>query len=152
MEAAALCKGRNGDGNRSVFAPAGAAVTTLGVHEVAWVLRAIRDPHASAPVYSLDWKAWPPPADAPTLLLWEAFVSGAAHSASHARDAATAAVYFRDHEHALDAVNAVTTDRPLNLVHGAALWAGWASDVERLHRPCLVLKPGKPYGGAIDAA
>ena len=33
-----LNKGRNSEGNRSMFASAGVYVTTLGIHESAWIL------------------------------------------------------------------------------------------------------------------
>jgi hypothetical protein len=144
--------GRQGEGNRAMFAPAGAAVATLGLQEAAWILRQLRDRVRALPRYSLDWRAWPPEGAAPHLLVWEAFVSGTAHGDSHERDAATAAVFFRANEHDLNAVNAVTADQPLSMVHAAALWAGWANDLDRLHQACLVLKPEQRYEGDIDPA
>jgi len=149
---AGLNRGRQGEGNRSMFAPAGASVTTLGVHEAAWILRAIGDRALGVLTYTLDWNTWPPVGDTRSLLVWEAFVSGAAHSPSHERDATSAAVFFRDNEDNLDAVNAVTADRPLCLVHAAALWASWAADFDRLRQGCLVLMPGQAYDGSIDLA
>lgn len=151
-DSGSLSRGRCGEGNRSMFAPAGAAVTTLGVHEAAWILRAIHDHLRPVLEYSLDWGAWPPQDETRRLLLWEAFISGAAHGDTHERDAATAADFFRANEHNLNRMNAVRTDQPLSLVHAAALWAGWANDLERLHQPCLVLKPEKLYEGSIDPA
>ncbi len=144
-ESGSLCRGRGGEGNRSMFAPAGAAVTTIGVHEAAWILKALRGHSAPDVEYSIDWNAWPPRGDKRILLLWEAFVSGPAHGATHEQDAATAAAYFYAHEQRLEEANAVSAERPLNLMHCAALWAGWASDLDCLHRPCLVLKPDHPY-------
>lgn len=144
--------GRQGEGNRSMFAPAGAAVATLGLHEAAWILRQIRERVPAPPRYSLDWCAWPPEGEVPHLLLWEAFVSGAAHDDSHERDAATAVAFFRTNEQDLNAANAVAADRPLSMVHTAALWAGWATDLDRLHQACLVLKPEQRYEGDIDPA
>jgi hypothetical protein len=149
-QSADLSCGRAGDGNRSIFAPVGAAVATLGIHEAAWILRSIRDEGVDALTYSLDWTAWPPQGAARTLLLWEAFVSGAAHRNSHAQDAATAALFFEANEGNLDGLNAVTAVQPLNMVHAAALWAGWADDLDRLHSGCLVLKPPEAFGGSID--
>jgi hypothetical protein len=135
-----------------MFAPAGAAVATLGVQAVAWILHQIRDRVGVVLQYSLDWNAWPGEGNARSLLLWEAFVSGAAHSDSHERDAATAAVFFRDKEQDLNGVNAVMADQPLSMVHAVALWAGWASDLDRLHQACLVLRPEQPYEGQINPA
>lgn len=145
-----LNRGRVNEGNRSMFAPAAASVTTLGVHEAAWILRAIRDQAVRVLTYTLDWKAWPPTDGTRLLLLWEAFVSGPAHGLSHEQDAATAAVFFRDREDELDAANAVTAGEPLSLIHAAALWAGWSNDLARLHEGCLVLRPTSPYDGQID--
>ena len=152
MDSGALSCGRQGEGNRSMFAPAGAAVATLAVHEAAWILRAI---HARAnPVlaYTLDWGEWPPSEEARRLLLWEAFVSGPAHGTSHEQDAATAAIFFRAHENNLAEVNAVTAEAPFCMVHAAAMWAGWADDRHRLNQSCLVLKPEQPYGDPIYPA
>lgn len=152
MQSDGLNRGRQGEGNRAMFAPTGAGVATLGVQEVAWVLSQIHDRVPALPLYSLDWHAWLAEDSRPRLLIWEAFVSGAAHDNSHERDAATAAVYFRDNEDNLDNVNAVTADRPLNMAHAAVLWAGWANDLDRLHQACLVLRPGQRYEGQIDPA
>jgi len=110
-----LSCGRCGEGNRSMFAPAGAAVATLGIHEAAWILRAI---HRQTHEYTLDWNAWPPEGATRALLLWEAFVSGAAHGDTHERDAATAAVFFRTNELDLERVkNCPRT--PINSLRGA---------------------------------
>lgn len=147
---AELSRGRHCEGNRSMFAPVGGYVTTVGVHETGWVLEAIRGQAAAVLRYTLDWRQWPPTSDARILLVWEAFVSGDAHSNSHERDAATAAVFFRDNANNLDAANAVTADNPLCLVHAAALWAGWADDLERLHQGCIVLRPRRAYDGPMD--
>lgn len=143
-----LNQGRQGEGNRAMFAPAGASVTTLGLHEAAWIMRAIRAECAQLQ-YTLDWTLWPRDK---TLLVWEAFVSGVAHGASHEQDAVSAAIFFRDNEENLNGVNAVTAVEPLCLVHAVALWAGWAEDVTGLHRSCLVLKPERPYNGQIYPA
>ena len=150
VDSANLNRGRGGEGNRSMFASAGASVTTLGVHEAAWILRAIRAQAPRELRYTLDWSLWN--GDDRILLVWEAFVSGAAKSATHKQDAATAAVFFRDNEGNLNGVNAVTAESPLCLVHAAALWADWTEDPAGLHGSCLVLRPQTPYNGHIDPA
>jgi len=147
-----LCHGRNGEGNRAMFAPSGATVATLGLHEIAWILKSIYDRAGVVLSYTLDWKVWPPQGASRILLIWEAFVSGVAHSDSHEQDAATAAVFFQANENNLNIVNAVTTDKPLSMVHAAALWVGWAQDLERLSHGCLVLKPEQAYRGIINPA
>lgn len=145
-----LNRGRRDEGNRSMFAPAGAAVTTIGVHQVAWVLRAIHTRGSRRPRYTFrheDWAARQ--AGQQLLFLWEAFVSGKAHAPSdgpnaHLRDALTAANYFAEKEGSLTSATTAQVDGPaLSLVHAAAIWAGWASDLERLREQTLVLRPQK---------
>jgi hypothetical protein len=43
-----LSKGRQGEGARAMFAQAGAAVNTLGVHQAAWILRKIHQSGAGS--------------------------------------------------------------------------------------------------------
>ncbi len=144
-----LNSGRTGDSNRSVFAPAGAAVTTIGVHESAWILKHLRNAlHDELPL-SMDWLA-PWRSQPQKLFVWETFVSSTAHSDTHERDAATALQYFLENESDLDSVNAVTCNNPLSLIAAAALWSGWLSDIGSLHSSCLVLRPNDPYGGPIN--
>lgn len=144
-----LSRGRKGEGSRSCFAPAGSTVAMLGVHQAAWMLRMLSGSCGNACTFTLDWKEWSPTASEQVFFCWEAFVSGDAHGTSHAQDAATAAMEFLRHEHALAAVNAVTTSRPFSLIGAAALWSGWTSNLDILHEPTLVIKPTEPYRGPI---
>ena len=151
-----LGRGREGDGDRAMFATSGATVTTLGIQEAAWVLKKLHDQAPETLRYTIDWRTWPPAENKQTLLLWEAFVSGAASSANmdktgHEWDAATAAVFFRDNERILNSVNAVTAENSLCLVHAAAMYADWTQNVADLHRSCLVLKPQRPCEGDFGA-
>jgi hypothetical protein len=140
-----LSSGRSGESNRSMFAPVGAGVTTLGVHQAAWILRAVGDKAGDLLEYVTDWRQWPPLDGSPRFLVWEAFVSGNAHSLSHENDAVTAAMYFREKEGSLGAAHAVSAEDPFSLIHAVAMWAGWATDLDRLHCECLVLKPESAY-------
>ncbi len=144
-----LSRGRVGEGNRSFAAPAGAAVTTLGMHQAAWVLRALRQVGAGSPVFTLDWRRWPPPEETQLLFVWEAFVSGPAHSTEHVRDAATAAIAFLGAEESLSAANAVCAENPMSLIGAVAIWSGWTENVDVLQQASLVIKPNEPYAGAI---
>ena len=63
IDSADLNRGRANEGNRSMFAPPAASVTTMGVHEAAWILSAIRDQAPGLLTYTLDWTAWPPEKD-----------------------------------------------------------------------------------------
>ena len=152
MDSGALNSGRQGEGNRSMFAPPGAAVATLAIQQAAWILRAIHDGESNLPMYTLDWRRWPSPEGVKHFLIWEAFVSGSARGTSHAQDAATAAMFFREHENDLAEVNAVKADEPLCMVHAAAIWAGWTDDNNGLRQSCLVLKPEQPYKDRVDPA
>ena len=76
---------------------------------------------------------------------------GNAHSRDHTRDAATATMFFLHNEMHLGVVNAVTTELPFSLIQAVALWAGWATNMAELHGSTLVIKPNKPYEGAIQS-
>ena len=152
-----LSRGRDGEGNRSFSAPAGGYVTTLGVHQSAWILRELWKVARSSHTYTADWNEWPPQGR-PILFCWEAFVSGDAHSAedakadnaSHARDAATAVTAFLNHERSLGNANAVSCNPRLSLLHAVALWTGWSRTLSGLHDPVLVIKPDQVYRGPIE--
>jgi hypothetical protein len=147
-----LSRGRDGDGNRSCFASAGACVTTLGLHELAYILGRLKARVPSLDV-TLDPAAWR--ADATnTLLLWEAFVSGAAHTTSkdHVQDAASGAVRFLDDLEA-GAAPTVTVKAPrevLSLAGAVLLWAGLTTNVAELRRATLVVKPKEPWLGNVE--
>jgi hypothetical protein len=144
-------RARQGEGNRPFSAGAGCGALVVGLQEVAWVLRAIRNQleKERSVCFSTSLADWPPPEGSQTLFLWEAFVSGDAHSSEHVRDAATAAVEFLAQEHTLANANAVTAQCPLSLVHAAALWSGWSGDTDSLRTPALVIMPQASYEGAI---
>lgn len=148
-DSAHLNSGRIGESSRSMFAPAGAAVTTIAVHETAWIFKRLR---ASLPVETTLTFDWESKRHLPgRLFVWEAFVSLTAHSDTHMRDAATAVQYFLANMDNLVSVNAVTCDNPLSLVAASALWSGWLTDIQTLHSPCLVLRPTEPYTGQIES-
>ena len=143
-----LNSGRTGETSRSMFAPAGAAVTTLGVHESAWIFKRLRAALPADISLTFDWTTsdYKPK----EIFIWEAFVSSTVHSDTHERDAATAVQYFLANIANLDSVNAVTCSNPLSLISAAALWSGWITDIGALHIPCLVLRPTEPYTGSIE--
>jgi len=143
--------GRPGESSRSIFAPAGAAVTTIAVQQTAWILKQLHSPLSHILYMSRDWRA-PWHALPQKLFIWEAFVSATAHSDTHKRDATTAVQFFLENEDHLADVNAVTCDDPLSLIGAAGLWSGWLRDKAVLHSPCLVLRPDEPYTGPINPA
>lgn len=144
-----LSYGRDGDSNRSWAAPAGSSVATLAVHQSAWLLRNLAKSCAGVARLELDYEQWSPRAGDPVLLLWEAFVSGKAHSEGHKRDAATAATFFLTHEGDLSAKATCGADNPISLIGSAALWAGWSQDLKLLHANTLVLKPTQSFEGKL---
>lgn len=148
-----LSRGRTGEGSRSMFAPAGSAVATLGLHQAAWILRRLFLSCGEECSFTLDRAEWPPVGPRPLLFCWEAFVSQAAHSASltgaDIQDAATAAKEFLISEDDLGAANAVKTELPLSMIGAAALWSGWATEPAVLHQPALVIKPLRPHEGPV---
>ena len=143
-----LSKGREGDGDRSWSAPSGAYVTTLGIHQSAWILKRLHESSSGKCAFTLDFQRWPPISHRQILFCWEAFVSGKdAHRDDHMKDAATAAVFFFDNERNLQRVNAVTAENPISLIGAVALWSGWTSNLTYLCRTTLVLKPSSAFKG-----
>lgn len=151
FQSTALSRGREGDGDRSWSAPAGAAVTTLGLHQAAWILRAAFDVAGSTHDFTTNWHRWPGDGR-PLFFCWEAFVSRAAHCPQNdpVQDAATAVSEFVANEATLDAANAVTANPRLSLIEAAALWSGWSNDISRLHGATLVIQPCGAYAGLIE--
>jgi len=145
-----LSSGRKGEGSRSMFAPAGGYVTTLACHQAAYILRELSDFQSDYEL-TLNAEDWIQE-EGQSLLVWEAFVSEEAHAEEddHKRDAATAAVFFRENDQNLEDMNAVTSDSILSVIGSAALWAGWTEDTDILHEDCLVLRPSQMYNGEIQ--
>jgi len=133
---------RDGEQGRPWSAGAGATVTTIGLAIVTYTLSQLRTKMGvtSGAGITLDWNAWP---TSNSILLWEAFVSGANHAApgEHWRDALNAARGFRKALPDLNRCNAVTGDNVLSLIGACALRSGWSHDAELLHERCLVIRP-----------
>lgn len=143
-----LSRGRKGDGDRSCFAPAGGYVATLGVHELAYLLRNLTGVAATT-----DAEAWLK--GGPRLLVWEAFVSGPAHTQTndHTADAATAAAEFVARYRRQTLVSDVTLypkSRSFSLAGAVLLWAGQAGSARVLESEPLVVKPSEPFVGVVE--
>lgn len=145
-----LSSGRPGEGNRSWAAPVGLAVTTLGLHQAAWILQRMVSTCRGLADLTLDANRWPPREGKPVLFLWEAFVSGDAHGRGEhpdELDAATAVTCFLDNEEKLTAgappvvTPAGESRHQISLIGAAALWAGWSEDLDLLRTSTLILKP-----------
>lgn len=137
-------RARAGEGNRPFSAGAGASAALLGLQQAAWVMSRLRGGTEEYGV-TTDWRPWPHPS--PTILLWEAFVSGGVKGECHADDAITAAMEFHRRETSL--CSDVTSELPLSLVGAAALWSGLCEDPSVLRRPVLVLRPTKRYESGL---
>lgn len=139
-----LGRGRPNERSRSMFAPAGGYVALLGIQQLSYLLSKI-ERGTRKPTFELS--AW----SEDNILLWEAFVSEAAHSSEHVRDAATAAVAFLEATSNGVPQSALPVgDAPvLSLAGCALLWAGWTAELEVLRRPLLVLRPTAAYAGSI---
>ena len=142
-----LSSARANEGNRSMFAPAGAYVTTLGLQQAAYILKGIYDRCDSPGRVTFQPDEWHA-GDGATLLLWEAFVTGDAKNygnadagSGHIQDAGTAVKYFCTHFNDTEMMQKVTTDHPLSTLGAALLWSGWTTDLDFLKMGCLVAKP-----------
>lgn len=143
VESSDLSRARVGEDDRAWSSPQGGAyVTTLGLHQAAWILRQLHPSAALSHKFTVDWKLWPSKSQ-PLLFCWEAFVCRAAHSPTNdpVQDSATAVVEFLANEANLDAANSVKACPCISLISAAALWSGWSHDLESLHWPTLVIKP-----------
>lgn len=145
-----LGKAREGEGRYSFSTSIGAAAMTTGIVQIAWILQGLFKSKPDSCQFTTDWTEWKKQGTGQQLFCWEAFVSGDAHSNEHVRDAATAAMYFMDHQNELGKVNAIKGNSTLSLVHAAALWSGWSKNIAGLHNSALVIKPSKPFEGNID--
>jgi hypothetical protein len=110
---------------------------------------------------TLEWQNWQR-GDPTKLLIWEAFVSGAAHSQkddphAHARDAATAAVemlartrngVFKS-DVAPDATAEDGSRDVLSIAGAVLLWSGCSADLSLLRAAPLVVRPTNRFKGSI---
>ena len=140
-----LGRARPGEGNRPWSAAAGSASLTTGLAQVAWILARIRRPSRNTEPF-LDWNSFQRSQSG--LFLWEAFVTGkgksdSGKSNSHVADAMAAVNAFRcamDDAEPESSVEQRSKSRPRSLIGAALLWAGWSTDIQLLHEPCLVIK------------
>jgi len=146
-----LSCGRDGEGNRSMFAPAGGYVTTLSCHQTAFILSTISKFKSSHDL-TLDAALWTD-CEKPMILLWEAFVSGKqAHSSKggHIPDAGTAAKFFHEKQKVLSGNSSVETGHDcFSFIGAVALWSGWINRISIIKEKCIVLRPKKKYSVKI---
>lgn len=138
-----LGKGRVGEGNRPWSAGAGAAVMAYATQQVAWVLTALGQRIGEHELrVGFDPVAWG--RGDLDLLLWEAFVSGAAKDRAsenpHVDDARAAAREFL-HRFEAGALKSDVTDRTVfSLVGAAILRANLSTDMGLLAQAPMVIR------------
>ena len=115
----------------------GATVMAQALAQVPWLLRRIKASAPGAQVH-LNWESFS--AAQSGLLLWEAFVSGAAKAGSHEGDALAAIAAFCSQLPVVGDAIAHDTPHPFSLVAAAALWAGFDVNPVDLRAPCVLVK------------
>lgn len=128
---------RQGEGNRSWSASAGAAALGTGLVEVLWVMNKVTSLLGESPSAVFDWSKF---LDSKSIFLWEAFVSSAAKGVGHVEDARIAVSQLEASLPDPMSMNAIDEESVLSLVGAAALRAGWSDDIAVLSEPCLVIK------------
>lgn len=137
-----LTAGRRVDKDRPWSFGAGITVLAIGVTEVAWILdklgSRLKRRGISLPPVHLDWTTF---AGADSgVFFWEAFVTGKAKGKSHAEDALIACRKFAACL-PTPGEKCEPEARVRSLIGGAILWAGWSTDLDLLHMPCMVVRP-----------
>jgi hypothetical protein len=112
-------------------------VLAVGLAQVPWILRAIRERRARTPTY-LRWQ--PAAFERPGLFLWEAFVSGKAKGHSHREDAERGVETFLDALPEPARSDESDNTPVISLIGAALLNSGLSSDPQILSRSCLVLR------------
>jgi hypothetical protein len=119
----------------------GASVLATAIVQVPWILRYIHERVPDLRVHV----AWPSFAEQQGgLLLWEAFVSGAAKGETHEEDARSGVQAFCEQLPNPGEATAEATERPLSLMTAAAIWAGFDLAPEDMRRPSLLVRATRP--------
>jgi len=138
VESSRLGKARPCDVNAPSWSSGpGGTVMATGLAQVPWLLREIHEKVSGAGLH-LHWE--PFAAERRGLLLWEAFVSGAAKGNSHEEDARNGMEAFCAQLPKPGDINADETERPFSLVAAAALWAGWELPSDGLRSACVLVR------------
>jgi hypothetical protein len=137
-----LGKSRIGEGNRAWAAGAGAGALATGLVQVAWVLQRIRVRVPETISGCLSWSNFLE--SQPSLLIWEAFVSGSAKGTTHVADARRAVNAFAKSLPDPRAASAISVAGSTYSLAGAALLrTGWSTDITLLQQACIVIRADK---------
>lgn len=119
----------------------GASVLATAMVQVPWVLRYIHDQVSALRVHV----GWPSFAEQQGgLLLWEAFVSGAAKGETHEDDARSGVQAFCEQLPNPGDTSAEATERPFSLLTAAAIWAGFDLPPEDMRQTSLLVRATRP--------
>ena len=119
----------------------GASVLATAMVQIPWTLRYI---HEQAPDLRVHVQ-WPPFAEQQDgLLLWEAFVSGAAKGDTHEEDARSGVQAFCEQLPNPGDPSATETERPFSVLAAAAIWAGFNLPIEDTRGGCLLVRATHP--------
>lgn len=119
----------------------GASVLATAMAQVPWTLRFIREEVPDLRVHL----QWPPFAEQQGgLLLWEAFVSGAAKGDTHEEDARSGVQAFCEQLPNPGDAGASATERPFSVVAAAAIWAGLDLPTQEMRSGCLLVRATHP--------
>ncbi|HUT97762.1 MAG TPA: hypothetical protein VM054_01645 [bacterium] len=150
-KSAQLSKGRVNEHDRSCFAPAGGYVATLGIHQMAFIFDNIKQNVLKVSVNYSEWDKEPK-----SLFIWEAFVSGAAHSDdnNHMQDAATAVDEFIKRYNNGSLGNSDVTipvgSECISLAGLACRWSNLPYTNDVLREELMVIKPTEQYKNEIE--
>lgn len=119
----------------------GASVLATAAVQVPWILRYVHE-RAPATAVHVRWDSFAEQQNG--LLLWEAFVSGAAKGATHEEDARSGVLAFCEQLPTPGDQIANETQRPFSLLSAAALWAGFDLPAEDLRCACVLVRATRP--------
>ncbi len=141
-EPRSLLSPRNGETYFPWSAKAGPAVLCTGLVQTLWIFQALKHEAPKLADVFFDWSGFVS-AQAPALLVWEAFVAGRDKTESHIGDARSAASAFR-RKWILgeQRKSSIKEEKVFSLAAASLLRAGWPIPLEMLGQSCIVVKPG----------
>lgn len=119
----------------------GASVLATAMVQIPWILRFIHEQVSDLRVH-VQWQSFAEQQDG--LLLWEAFVSGAAKGETHEEDAHSGVQAFCEQLPNPGDPSAAETERPFSLLAAAAIWAGFDLPIEDTRSGCLLVRATHP--------
>ncbi|MDX6635035.1 MAG: hypothetical protein QOF06_1238 [Solirubrobacterales bacterium] len=116
--------------------------------QIPWTLRFIQEQVPDLRAH-LQWQSFAEQQDG--LLLWEAFVSGAAKGETHEEDARSGVQAFCEQLPNPGDPSAAETEGPFSLLAAAATWAGFDLPIEDTRGACLLVRATRPPDPIVTA-